>query len=145
MVERTVPAKRIAKKTSAVDPAPARVARAGAARVAADDPLSVQRVLALINAFTSSRLAELVGVSPSQPSRWASGKERPGPAAAPTLVDLDHIYARARLVWGPETARIWIDSANVYLGGARPIDVLRTDGPARVLEALDAEMWGGAA
>lgn len=114
-------------------------------RVPADDPLSAQRVGYLTEVFSRTELARLVGVSASQTSRWASGEERPGPAAAPALIDLEHIFARARLVWGGESALVWLESANAFLGGARPLDVLRTEGPARVLEALDAEMWGGAA
>ena len=114
-------------------------------RVAADDPLSEQRVLFLTNVFSRAELAKWIRVSPSQTSRWASGEERPGPAAAPALIDLEHVYSRARLVWGGESARIWMESANAFLGGARPLDVLLTDGAARVLQALDAEMWGGAA
>ncbi|PZU04625.1 MAG: hypothetical protein DI630_00485 [Gordonia sp. (in: high G+C Gram-positive bacteria)] len=119
--------------------------RTGGGRVAADDPVAQSRVTVLLETFSRAELAELVGVSPSQTSRWASGKERPGPAAAPVLIDLEHVYARARLVWGKDTARIWLGSTNAHLGGARPLDVLITDGPAQVLEALDAEMWGGAA
>lgn len=119
--------------------------QATAARVAADDPLSTHRVEYLATIFTRAQLARWIGVSPSQTSRWASGEERPGPAAAPALIDLEHVYSRARLVWGEEAARIWLESANAFLSGARPLDVLLTDGPARVLEALDAEMWGGAA
>ena len=115
------------------------------ARVAADDPLSTQRVEYLATIFTRAQIARWIGVSASQTSRWASGDERPGPTAAPALIDLEHIYSRARLVWGEEAARIWLESANAFLSGARPLDVLLTDGPARVLEALDAEMWGGAA
>lgn len=125
-----------------------RAAAVGAARtgrVAADDPLSEQRVLYLANVFSRAQLARLIGVSPSQTSRWASGEERPGPAAAPVLIDLEHVYSRARLVWGGESARIWMESANAFLGGARPVDVLLTEGAARVLQTLDAEMWGGAA
>ncbi|MGC4935093.1 antitoxin Xre/MbcA/ParS toxin-binding domain-containing protein [Gordonia sp. DT30] len=112
---------------------------------AGDDPVAAFRVQALSSAFSGARLAALIGVSPSQPSRWASGKERPGPAAAAALIDLDHVYARARLVWGPEAAAIWIESPNAFLDGARPVDVLQQDGVARVLDALDAETWGGAA
>lgn len=115
------------------------------ARVAADDPLSAQRVRYLTEVFSLTQLAKLIGVSASQTSRWASGEERPGPAAAPVLIDLEHVLARARLVWGGDSARIWMESANAFLNAARPLDVVRTDGPARVLEALDAEMWGGAA
>lgn len=114
-------------------------------RAAADDPLSPQRVLYLTDVFSQAQLAELIGVSPSQTSRWVSGEERPGPTAAPALIDLEHVYSRARLVWGGESARIWLESTNVFLSGARPLDVLLTEGPAQVLLALDAEMWGGAA
>lgn len=135
-----VPAKTAGSGTSRSD-----VLRAHAARIAADDPVADSRVQVLLSTFSRAQLAAMVGVSPSQTSRWASGKERPGPAAAPALIDLEHIYARARLVWGKDTARIWLESNNAHLGGARPLDVLHTDGPARVLEALDAEMWGGAA
>jgi hypothetical protein len=55
------------------------------------------------------------------------------------------VYSRARLVWGGDTAIVWLESANAFLAGSRPLDVLRTEGPARVLLALDAEMGGGAA
>lgn len=59
--------------------------------------------------------------------------------------DLEHVYALARLVWGKDAARSWLESTTAHLAGARPLDGSHTDGPARVLEALDAEMWGGAA
>lgn len=111
----------------------------------ADDPLSSDRVRYLADAFGGAQLAALVGVNRSQPSRWISGDERPGPAAAPLLIDLEHVLARARLVWGETAARTWLESANSHLGGARPIDVLQLSGPAAVLEALDAAAWGGSA
>lgn len=144
------PAKKVVVKKIAVKKAPAKKVTAKAlvaqaARIPADDPLSLQRVRYLSDVFSGAQLAKLVGVSPSQTSRWARGKERPGPAAAPVLIDLEHVFSRARLVWGGDSARIWLSSANAYLGGARPLDVLITEGPARVLQALDAEMWGGAA
>lgn len=66
-------------------------------------------------------------------------------AVAPLLIDLEHVLARVRLVWSGESAVTWLESANAYLGGARPIDVLRLQGPGPVLEALDAASWGGAA
>lgn len=139
---------KVAVRTPAKRAPTAKATVVGAARrsrIAADDPLSKQRVLYLANVFSRVQLAKLIGVSPSQTSRWASGEERPGPAAAPALIDLEHVYSRARLVWGGDSARIWLESANAFLGGARPLDVLITEGAARVLQALDAEMWGGAA
>ncbi|MCT7373125.1 MULTISPECIES: antitoxin Xre/MbcA/ParS toxin-binding domain-containing protein [Mycolicibacterium] len=59
--------------------------------------------------------------------------------------DAELVYSRARLVWGGDTANVWLESANAFLAGSRPLDVLRTEGAARVLLALDAEMGGGAA
>ncbi|WP_241260418.1 antitoxin Xre/MbcA/ParS toxin-binding domain-containing protein [Rhodococcus sp. KRD197] len=112
---------------------------------AADDPLSGSRVRYLVDAFGGRALAAFVGVSASQPTRWATGEERPGPLAAPLLIDLEHVLAKARLVWGEDAAQRWFVSSNAYLGGARPMDALRMQGPAVVLNALDGETWGGAA
>ncbi|WP_193606173.1 antitoxin Xre/MbcA/ParS toxin-binding domain-containing protein [Mycobacteroides abscessus] len=147
-----VPAKKAARKPTKWVTAPVKAQRKTrigaprtAPRAAADDPLSLHRVEYLSTVFSRAELARWIGVSPSQTSRWASGQERPGPAAAPALIDLEHVYSRARLVWGGDTARVWLESPNVYLSGARPLDVLLTNGAAPVLEALDAEMWGGAA
>lgn len=63
----------------------------------------------------------------------------------PGSMSHDEVYAHACLVWVEEVARTWLESANAFLSGARPLDVLQTEGAVRVLEALDAEMWGGAA
>ncbi|MDM3930157.1 antitoxin Xre/MbcA/ParS toxin-binding domain-containing protein [Mycobacterium intracellulare] len=119
--------------------------RKATARIAADDPLAASRVRYLIDVLGGAQLAAVVGVNRSQPSRWATGEERPGPIAAPLLIDLEHVIARARLVWGEAAAATWMVSTNSYLDGARPIDVLTISGPAPVLDALDAETWGGAA
>ncbi|MBZ4521877.1 DUF2384 domain-containing protein [Mycobacterium avium subsp. hominissuis] len=111
----------------------------------ADDPLAASRVRYLVDVLGSAQLAAWVRVNRSQRSRWMTGEERPGPVAAPLLIDLEHVIARARLVWGETAAVTWLVSANNYLDGARPLDVLQLSGPAPVLEALDAETWGGAA
>ncbi|KAF0966621.1 MULTISPECIES: antitoxin Xre/MbcA/ParS toxin-binding domain-containing protein [unclassified Rhodococcus (in: high G+C Gram-positive bacteria)] len=136
-------------KAAATKKAAERTARtighAGSAPRAADDPLSAERVRYLTGEFGGAQLAAIVGVNRSQPSRWIKGQERPGPGAAPLLIDLEHVLARARLVWGETAARTWLESANTYLDGARPLEVLQLSGPAPVLEALDAEAWGGAA
>jgi uncharacterized protein (DUF2384 family) len=98
----------------------------------------------LANIIGGAQLAAVVGMNRSQPSRWMKGEERPGPIAAPILIDLEHVIARARLVWSAAAAATWLVSANSCLDNARPIDVLQINGPAPVLEALDAETWGGA-
>lgn len=120
-------------------------ASATPAYAAGRDPLSAMRVQYLVDAFGGAGLAAVIGVNRSQPTRWAKGDEHPGPAAAPLIIDLEHILARARLVWGDPSALTWLESPNSFLEGSRPLDVLRTAGPGIVLEALDAEEWGGAA
>ena len=111
-----------------------------------DDPLAPARTRWLSEVVGGgARLAEMLGVSASQTSRWASGKERPGPRSAPLLIDLEHVLARVRLVWAAPAATNWMLGANAYLDGARPIDVLTLKGPGPVLDALDAAAWGGAA
>lgn len=89
-----------------------------------------------------TKVAAALGVSKSQPSRWRSGAELPGPDAARRLVDLDHVLSRALLLWEPETAAIWMESPNGYLDQARPIDVLVSRGSAEVIDALDAALAG---
>lgn len=89
-----------------------------------------------------TRLANLLGVSKSQPTRWRQGKEAPSGPHARNIVDLDAVITRANLIWEPEVANTWLISANSYLDGARPIDVLQTRGVSEVLEALDAAEAG---
>ncbi|MGH3725742.1 MAG: antitoxin Xre/MbcA/ParS toxin-binding domain-containing protein [Mycobacterium sp.] len=109
----------------------------------ADDPLAPLRVSYLVDALGgATQLARIIGVNRSQPSRWISGEERPGGRAAPLIIDLEHVISRARLVWGEQAAATWLESASSYLGGARPLDVLLSEGPGRALDALDAVAAG---
>lgn len=128
------------KRAPAKQPRPQRRALPG------DDPLAPQRTRWLADAVGGSgALADMLGVSRSQTTRWASGEERPGAESAPLLIDLEHVLARVRLIWAEPAATTWMISANAHLSGARPVDVLRLQGPGPVLEALDAGAWGGAA
>lgn len=91
---------------------------------AADDPLAAERTRWLADAVGGGKaLAQMLGVSASQTSRWAKGEERPGPVTAPLLIDLEHVLARVRLVWAEPAATTWMVSANAHLSGARPVDV----------------------
>ncbi len=87
---------------------------------------------------TVEGVADLLGVSKSQPSRWRQGKERPNVATRRLLLDLEHVMARAHLLFTPEVAWDWLTGSNAYLEGARPIDVLRMRGASEVIDALDA-------
>lgn len=89
-----------------------------------------------------TKVAQLLGVSKSQPGRWRDGAETPSPTKARELIDLDHVFARASLLWPAEVVMDWMVGSNGYLDGARPIDVLRTRGVTEVIEALEAAEQG---
>ena len=91
---------------------------------------------------SQAELARLLKVSTSQPSRWLAGIETPSPQHERELLDLDHVMARVSLVWSRKSALAWLNGANNFLEGARPIDVLLTRGSADVINALDGEMAG---
>ncbi len=102
-----------------------------------------RRTELLIESFGgTTALAKVLGVSVSQPSRWRSGAESPGLRAGRLVIDLDHVMARATMLWTRETAIEWLEGSNSYLDGARPIDVLKTRGSSEIIEALDAAQSG---
>ena len=102
-----------------------------------------QRTTFLIEALGSATaVAELLDVSRSQPGKWRSGAESPSPDASALLVDLDHVMARASLLWPAEVAKRWLVGSEPFLGGARPIDVLRLRGSREVIDALDSVTSG---
>lgn len=112
-------------------------------RAASPEWLPRERTAFLIDHLGGvNAVARWLGVSPSQPSRWRSGAERPGPEVARRLLDLDHVLARALLVWEVPVARDWLESPNAFLDGRVPVDVLLTAGPAEVVYALDATSVG---
>jgi transcriptional regulator with XRE-family HTH domain len=89
-----------------------------------------------------NKLAKTLGVSPSQPSRWKSGQEVPSPDVAAKLLDLDHVVALAVQSWHPAIVVDWMTTANGFLEGARPLDVLLQRGSAEVIDALRATLSG---
>jgi Protein of unknown function (DUF2384) len=89
-----------------------------------------------------TKLARALDVSPSQPSRWKSGNEVPSPEVAARLLDLEHVVALGMQAWNPEVLMDWMNSANGFLGGARPIEVLRLRGSAEVIDALRSTISG---
>lgn len=106
-------------------------------------PQAQLRTAFLIETFGSaSAVAELLEVSRSQPGKWRTGAESPSPAASALLIDLDHVIARATLLWPAAVAKRWLVGTEPLLGGARPIDVLRLRGSREVIDALDAVTSG---
>lgn len=89
-----------------------------------------------------TNLARTLGVSASQPSRWRSGEEVPSPEIASKLLDLDHVVALGMQAWDPGVVMDWMTTANGFLDGAQPIEVLRQRGSSEVIEALKATISG---
>lgn len=100
-----------------------------------------ERLDRLVEGFGNNRIADLLEVSRSQPSRWRSGKEQLGAASKRRVLDIDYVLSRLLQVYPRRQAEIWLVSYNAHLGG-RPIDVLHLKGVAPVIEAIDAEAQG---
>ncbi len=100
-----------------------------------------ERLEKLVNSLGNNRVAELLDVSASQPSRWRSGRERMSGESRRRLLDLDYVLARLEQLMPREQAEIWLTSFNMHLR-ARPIDALRLGGATAVLPAIDAEAQG---
>lgn len=89
-----------------------------------------------------TNLARVLGVSKSQPSRWARGEEVPSAAVAVKMLNLAAVLRSALLLWEPDVAVVWMESPNAHLEHARPIDVVMARGAGDVLGAIDAELAG---
>jgi hypothetical protein len=106
------------------------------ALVATDEKLD-----GLVRAVGNNKVAELLQMSRSQPSRWRTGKEGIGPESARKVLDLEYVFSRLAQLYPPDVAEIWLRSFNAHLG-ARPIDVLKLRGAGPVVAAIDAEAEG---
>lgn len=101
-----------------------------------------RRLTWLTAVLGNNKVAELLGVSRSQPSRWRTGAEGLAARNQRAVVDLDYVIVRLHQLWDPEVAAIWIESPNPHLGGATPLDVLKQRGTQDVIGAIDAEAQG---
>jgi len=119
--------------------------RAGRSRrVSEPGPVEIllaARLAQLIRDLGNNRVASLLDVSVSQPSRWKTGEERISAENQRRLLDLDYVMARLLQLYPREQAEIWLTSHNAHLG-SRPVDVLRLRGAAAVVAAIDAEAEG---
>jgi uncharacterized protein (DUF2384 family) len=100
-----------------------------------------ERLERLVRSLGNNRVADLMDVSASQPSRWRRGKEQMGSVSRRRLIDLDYVWGRLLQLYPERQAKTWMSSPNAHLG-ARPIDVLRVRGAGPVIDAIDAEEEG---
>ncbi|HWL35282.1 MAG TPA: hypothetical protein VNQ77_03740 [Frankiaceae bacterium] len=96
----------------------------------------------LIHALGNNTVAELLGVSRSQPGRWARGEEGISAENQAAILDLDFVMSLLLRTMSAELAGIWLVSPNAHLSGARPVDAFRIGGHRRVVEAIQAYAEG---
>lgn len=96
----------------------------------------------LETAGNGALLAELVGVRPSQITRWKQGVQTPSAESARAIMDFAYIVARAESVMHEKVVPIWLDSANQFLRGATPRECIKLGRISEVIGALDAEDEG---
>jgi transcriptional regulator with XRE-family HTH domain len=97
------------------------------------------KVEALSRDFHSQRkLAEALGVSPAQVSRWRRGQGI-DPDNADRLDLLELAMSFLLRMYEPATAEKWLFGLNPHLRHRRPIDVIRAGATGELLSALRQE------
>jgi len=96
----------------------------------------------LAAAGNGALLAELIGVRPSQVTRWKQGVQAPSAESTRAIMDFAYIVARAESVMHEKVVPIWLDSPNQFLRGSTPRECIRLGRIAEVIGALDAEDEG---
>lgn len=87
------------------------------------------------------RLAELLGVSPAQVSRWLRGQGI-DPLNAARVDALEHVMSALLRLHSTEAAEHWLVGMNPHLGDARPIDLIRAGRAPELLAAIRASSAG---
>lgn len=107
-------------------------------RPSADALADVRPLLARItDALGTNAAARLLGADRAQVSRWTARTEPVGAEMGRRIVDLHDVLTRILRVYDREAAAIWLVGSEPLLGGARPIDVLATEGAAPVIRTID--------
>ena len=103
---------------------------------------TAEKVIALSRDFGSQRrLAELLGVSPAQVTRWRRGQGIDDVNAG--RVDLlELVMANLLRLYPTEAAERWLLGANPGLGGRRPLDLIRRGQTSEILETIARERAG---
>jgi uncharacterized protein (DUF2384 family) len=100
---------------------------------------SALKVEALARDFRSQRrLADALGVSPAQVSRWKRGQGL-DPDNADRLDLLELVMSALLRMYDPETAEDWLFGFNPLLRNRRPIDVIRVGQTEDLLSAIRQE------
>jgi transcriptional regulator with XRE-family HTH domain len=100
------------------------------------------KVEALSRDFRSQRrLADALGVSPAQVSRWRRGQGLDEDNAE-RLDLLEVVMSMLLRMYEPPAAEAWLFGLNAHLRGRRPIDVIRQGRLEELLSAIRQERAG---
>ena len=98
-----------------------------------------QKVEALRADFRSAaRLADMLGVSRSQVTRWLRGAGI-DPLNAEKVELLELVWSNLLRLYDRDTALEWLVGINPHLGDRRPIDVVRAGRAEELMRAIRAE------
>jgi uncharacterized protein (DUF2384 family) len=100
---------------------------------------TARKVEALRADFRSAaRLADMLGVSRSQVTRWLRGAGM-DPLNAEKVDLLELVWAAALRLYDREAALAWLFGINPRLGDRRPIDLVRAGRAEELMRAIRAE------
>ena len=103
---------------------------------------TARKVEALSEDFRSQRrLAEALGVSPAQVSRWIRGKGI-DPDNAERVDVLELVMASLLRLYPAPASERWLFGVNPHLGDRRPIDLVRRGHTQELISAIAAERAG---
>jgi hypothetical protein len=100
---------------------------------------TVRKVEALRHDFRSAaRLADMLGVSRSQVTRWLRGAGI-DPLNAEKVDLLDLVWSSLLRLYERDAALAWLFGINPHLGDRRPIDLIRLGRTEDLMRAIRAE------
>jgi uncharacterized protein (DUF2384 family) len=87
---------------------------------------------------SAARLAEMLGVSRSQVTRWLRGAGI-DPLNAEKVDLLELVWSNVLRLYDREAALAWLSGVNPLLGDRRPIDLVRAGRAEELMRAIRAE------
>jgi len=103
-------------------------------------PLATARKVEALRADfrTGARLADMLGVSRSQVTRWLRGAGI-DPLNAEKIDLLDLVWSNLLRLYPRDAALAWLFGINPRLGDRRPIDLIRAGRAEELMRAIRAE------
>ena len=103
-------------------------------------PLATDRKVEALRADfrTAARLADMLGVSRSQITRWLRGAGI-DPLNAEKVDVLDLVWSNLLRLYARDAALAWLFGINPRLGDRRPIDLVRAGRAEELMRAIRAE------